>query len=148
MAGRTGRPGEFVAAVEVPRLADDQRYFAHKISKRFDSDISAVMAAFRLTFDGETVSDARLAFGGMAGTPKRAPKAEAALIGRRFDAGAVAAAMAALGEDFAPLTDMRASDSLSPEVGAEPSEALPARTGRRGHPAHRLVGPGDVAEVA
>lgn len=101
--------GEFVAAIEVPRLADDQRFFAHKISKRFDSDISAVMAAFLLTFDGDVVSEARLAFGGMAGTPKRAKAAEAALVGRPFDAAAVEEAMAALAEDFAPLTDMRAS---------------------------------------
>ncbi|EAU39953.1 Ferredoxin:Molybdopterin dehydrogenase, FAD-binding:(2Fe-2S)-binding:CO dehydrogenase [Fulvimarina pelagi HTCC2506] len=102
-------PGEFVVALEVPRLEDDQRYFAHKISKRFDSDISAVMAAFRLTFDGELVSEARLAFGGMAGVPKRASHAEAVLCGRPFDAVAVRDAQAALAEDFRPLTDMRAS---------------------------------------
>lgn len=104
-------PGEFVAAVEVPRLEANQRFFAHKISKRFDSDISAVMAAFRLTFEDDIVADARLAFGGMAGTPKRAAKAEAVLVGRRFDARAVAAAKAALAEDFSPLTDMRASSA-------------------------------------
>ena len=102
-------PGEFVAAVEVPRLEPGQRFFAHKISKRFDSDISAVMAAFRLTFADDIVAEARLAFGGMAGTPKRAKKAEAALIGRRFDARALTEAKAVLAEDFAPLTDMRAS---------------------------------------
>ncbi|MBO0904408.1 xanthine dehydrogenase small subunit [Jiella sonneratiae] len=112
--GRQDREkGEFVAAVEVPRLSDDQRFFAHKISKRFDSDISAVMAAFRLTFaatgDGAVVSEARLAFGGMAGIPKRAKAAEAALVGRPFDAAAAEDAMAAMAGDFAPLTDMRAS---------------------------------------
>ncbi|MER0236987.1 xanthine dehydrogenase small subunit [Fulvimarina sp. MAC8] len=102
-------PGEFVVALEVPRLEDNQRYFAHKISKRFDSDISAVMAAFRLTFDGENVSEARLAFGGMAGVPKRAEHAEAVLLGRPFDEAAVREAQIALAEDFQPLTDMRAS---------------------------------------
>ena len=108
--GRQDRaPGEFIAAVEVPRLEPNQRFFAHKISKRFDSDISAVMAAFRLTFDGDVVSDARLAFGGMAGTPKRASAAQAALVGRPFDAAAVSAAQEALAEDFQPLSDMRAS---------------------------------------
>ncbi|MBP0617856.1 xanthine dehydrogenase small subunit [Jiella mangrovi] len=105
--------GEFVAAIEVPRLADNQRFFAHKISKRFDSDISAVMAAFCLTFEasGEDVivAEARLAFGGMAGVPKRAKAAEAKLVGRPFDADAAADAMAAMAEDFSPLTDMRAS---------------------------------------
>ncbi|MBO0661320.1 xanthine dehydrogenase small subunit [Jiella sp. MQZ9-1] len=105
------RPGEFVAAVEVPRLGENQKFFAHKISKRFDSDISAVMAAFRLTFEGSRVTDARLAFGGMAGTPKRAAAAEAALIGRPFDDAAAAAAMDALVMDFTPLSDMRASSA-------------------------------------
>ena len=104
-------PGEFVAAVEVSRLEPNQRFFAHKISKRFDSDISAVMAAFRLTFEDDIVADARLVFGGMAGTPKRAVNAEAVLVGRRFDARAVADAKAALAEDFSPLTDMRASSA-------------------------------------
>lgn len=108
--GRQNRAeGEFVAAIEVPRLGDDQRFFAHKISKRFDSDISAVMAAFCLTFDGDIVSDARLAFGGMAGIPKRAKAAEAALVGQSFDAAAVAEAMEAMATDFSPLTDMRAT---------------------------------------
>jgi xanthine dehydrogenase small subunit len=43
-----------------------------KLSKRFDSDISAVCAAFHLTVAGGVIS-ARIAFGGMAGTP-RAPR--------------------------------------------------------------------------
>ncbi|NDW03830.1 xanthine dehydrogenase small subunit [Jiella pacifica] len=108
--GRQDRAkGEFVAAIEVPRLGDDQRFFAHKISKRFDSDISAVMAAFCLTFDGDVVREARLAFGGMAGVPKRAREAEAALVGRPFDAAAAGDAMAAMAGDFSPLTDMRAT---------------------------------------
>ncbi|MDE0921537.1 xanthine dehydrogenase small subunit [Aurantimonas coralicida] len=112
--GRQDRAkGEFVIAVEVPRLEDGQRFFAHKISKRLDSDISAVMAAFRLTVEGEgpgtRVTDARLAFGGMAGVPKRAARAEAALVGRPFGPDTIEIAVAALAEDFTPLTDMRAS---------------------------------------
>ena len=103
--------GEFVVAVEVPRLEDGQRFFAHKISKRFDSDISAVMAAFRLTFEGDVVREARLAFGGMAGVPKRAKAAEAALLGQPFDAASVQAAQAAMDDDFSPLTDMRATSA-------------------------------------
>ncbi|GGE20686.1 xanthine dehydrogenase small subunit [Aureimonas endophytica] len=108
--GRQDRAkGEFVAAVEVPLLGANQRFFCHKLSKRFDSDISAVMAAMRLTFDGEVVTEARIAFGGMAGTPQRAGAAEAALSGRPFDAAAAEAAALALAEDFTPLSDMRAS---------------------------------------
>ena len=108
--GRQDRaPGEFVAAVEVPGIAPRQRFFCHKISKRFDSDISAVLAALLLSFDGELVVDARLAFGGMAATPKRALGTEAVLLGRPFDAAAVEDAAQALAAEFTPLDDMRAS---------------------------------------
>ena len=51
----------------------------------------------------------RIAFGGMAATPKRASHAEAALDQQHWDEAAVQAAMAALAEDYAPLSDMRAS---------------------------------------
>ena len=75
------RPGELVAAVTVPKLKRNQHFRAYKISKRFDQDISGVMAAFRFTVDKGLITDARIAFGGMAATPKRAKKTEAALIG-------------------------------------------------------------------
>lgn len=101
--------GEFVAAVEVRALGGHQRFFCHKISKRYDSDISAVLAAFCLTMDGDIVAEARLAFGGMAATPKRAKAAEAALVGSVFDAASAARAAEAMAQDFTPLDDMRAS---------------------------------------
>ena len=102
-------PGEFVEKVIVPRRRPGQRFRAYKISKRFDQDISAVMAAFRITLDGDTVSDVRIAYGGMAATPKRAAAAEAALLGEPWRRHSVEAAMRALADDFTPLTDMRAS---------------------------------------
>lgn len=101
--------GEFVAAIRVPEPAPDHLFACYKISKRFDQDISAVMAGFGLTLSDGIVTTARLAFGGMAGTPKRATAAEAALIGRPFDATSAKEAAAALTQDFQPLTDMRAS---------------------------------------
>ena len=104
------QPGEFVEAVLVPNLPKGALFHISKISKRFDEDISAVCGAFYLTLDeAGRVSDARLAYGGMAGIPKRAKAAEAALLGRVWDEAAVAAAIAALAQDFTPLTDMRAS---------------------------------------
>lgn len=101
-------PGEFVESVFVPRPGPEMRFACTKLSKRFDQDISAVMAAFSVTLRAGKVSDARLAFGGMAATPKRALSAEAALIGSGVDAPHDRA-VAALADDFSPLTDMRAS---------------------------------------
>ena len=45
----------------------------------------------------------------MAGTPARAPRAEATLNGAPWTEDSVTAAMTALAEDFTPLSDMRAS---------------------------------------
>ncbi|SEJ63269.1 xanthine dehydrogenase small subunit [Paraburkholderia diazotrophica] len=103
-------PGEFVAAIRVPRPAPDLRFRTYKVSKRYDQDISAVCAAFalRIVEDG-TIADARVAFGGMAATPKRAPHAEAALNGAPWDEATAQRAMDALAADYQPLTDMRAS---------------------------------------
>jgi xanthine dehydrogenase small subunit len=92
------QPAEFIRSIRVPKLAPGARFAAYKISKRFDQDISALCAAFHVTS-----GKARFAFGGMAATPARAPRAEAA-----FSKG-IEAACAALAEDFKPLSDHRAS---------------------------------------
>jgi xanthine dehydrogenase small subunit len=103
-------PGEFVAAIEIPARAEGIQVAAYKVSKRRDEDISSVCGAFRLKLSPEgMVEDIVLAFGGMAATPKRAAKTEAALLGKSWTEEAVAAATAALAEDFRPLTDWRAS---------------------------------------
>jgi xanthine dehydrogenase small subunit len=102
-------PGEFVEAVEVPRLGADARFACYKLARRFDQDIAAVMGAFCVTLANGTVTRARIAFGGMAATPKRAARAEAALVGQPFTGDTVARAADALADDFAPITDMRAS---------------------------------------
>ena len=100
---------EFVEAVEVPKRAANLRYRAYKVSKRYDSDISAVCAAFAIWLDGDTIAQCRIAFGGMAATPKRAAQAEAALMGKRWSEATAAAAASALRDDYKPLSDMRAS---------------------------------------
>jgi xanthine dehydrogenase small subunit len=102
------RPGEFVEAVSFPRQPDRLR--CYKLSKRFDQDISAVCGCLSVTVENGEVASARLAFGGMAGVPRRAAHAEAALVGQPWREPAVRAAMAALEQDFTPLTDMRATD--------------------------------------
>jgi xanthine dehydrogenase small subunit len=104
------QPDEFLEAVLVPRLPADAHFHVSKISKRFDEDISAVCGAFFLQRGAAgAISEARLAYGGMAGIPKRAKAAEAALMGRSWDEMAVTDAISALASDFQPLTDMRAS---------------------------------------
>ncbi len=102
-------PGEFVEAVRVPLPDGDPIVRCYKVSKRFDQDISAVCAAFNIALQGPSVTTARIAFGGMAATVRRAPRCEAALLGQPFTPATIARAAAALADDYTPLSDMRAS---------------------------------------
>jgi xanthine dehydrogenase small subunit len=112
-------PDEFVVAVEAPRLASHQHYRAFKVSKRFDEDISAVMLAVRFDLNGREIVSARVACGGMAATPKRAEKAERALVGASLDSSPTwRLARQAISEDFSPLTDMRATAAYRRAVAA------------------------------
>lgn len=100
-------PGEFVEAVSIPKQPDTLR--CYKLSKRFDQDISAVCGCLALTLGAGQIISARLAYGGMAGTPMRAASAEAAMIGQPFSEATMRSAMQAMTQDFTPLSDMRAS---------------------------------------
>lgn len=99
--------GEFVEAISVPEQSDT--LYCYKLSKRFDQDISAVCGCLNLPTADGYLSTVRIAFGGMAGTPARAHRAEAAMSGQPLTRATIEAAMAALKDDFAPLSDMRAS---------------------------------------
>ena len=102
--------GELVWRVDVPKLKANEVFRAYKLTKRFDQDISAVMSAFKFTLVGRTVSSARIAFGGMAATPKRALKTEAALQGVSLDAPKDWEwAVSEMAVDYQPIGDMRAS---------------------------------------
>jgi xanthine dehydrogenase small subunit len=104
------KPGEFVRRILVPKLPPATHFRAFKITKRFDEDISAVLAAFCLTVEGGRISQARVAFGGMAAIPKRAGAVEENLRGLSLtDARRWRAAAAAVDNDFTPLNDLRAS---------------------------------------
>ncbi len=104
------QPGEFVTSVHVPDLPEGDRFAVYKISKRRDEDISAVCGAFRLALDeAGRVASVRIAFGGMAATPKRALAVEAVLTGKAWNEATIEAAMTAFEDDYTPLTDWRAS---------------------------------------
>jgi xanthine dehydrogenase small subunit len=108
--------GEFVAGVSLPLPTPAQQLRAYKISKRYDCDISAVFAGLAIELDGDVVSSARFAFGGMAAIVKRARGAEAAVVGQPWAEATVDAAMQALDSDFTPLSDLRASADYRRQV--------------------------------
>ena len=103
-------PGEFVESVTVPLLPAGEKFAVYKLSKRREEDISALCGAFRVFVnDAGVVGMARIAFGGMAATPKRAKAVEAALVGQPWTMATVEAVLPAFAEDYQPISDMRAS---------------------------------------
>ena len=102
---------EIVSSVEIPLPTAELRFRCYKLAKRHDSDISAVCASFSIWLDGSTIKRARVAYGGMAATPKRADACETSLVGEIWNENTVRVAMQSLNEDFTPLDDMRASAS-------------------------------------
>ncbi len=107
------KPGELVWRIEVPLTKPNQIFKAYKISKRFDQDISAVLGAFLFTLKGDHIEEVRIAYGGMAATPRRASKTEAALRGKTL-----AQAKSVQLDDYTPIGDMRASAEYRRETAA------------------------------
>jgi len=106
------QPGEFVEAIHIPLPEQGTQFAAWKISKRREEDITSVLGAFllKLAADG-TVETIRIAYGGMAATPKRAAAVEAALTGKPWNAETIEAALHFYEADFKPISDMRASSA-------------------------------------
>ena len=104
------QPGEFVEAVHIPVPPTGEHFAVYKVTKRRDEDITATLGAFRLALAADgTVAGIRIAYGGMAATPKRAFAVEKALLGQPWNEKTVETAMEKYAEDYSPLSDMRAT---------------------------------------
>ncbi len=109
--GRTCRaPSELLTAVEVPLPAPGFAGEFYKHGSRPALDIAAISIAVGARPDGGVLRDVRIAFGAVAPTPIRAPRAEAALEGRAAEAATLEAAVQAALEEIRPISDVRASD--------------------------------------
>ncbi|MEO0543356.1 MAG: xanthine dehydrogenase small subunit [Pseudomonadota bacterium] len=107
---------EIIVGFSLPRPKPGQLFRSYKISKRYDQDISTVCGAFNLQLDGDVVTGARIAYGGMAATPKRAVHGEKAIHGKALNRETANAFGVALAEDFTPLTDWRGTDTYRMRV--------------------------------
>lgn len=108
--------GEFVSKVMIPLPSADEEIASYKISKRFDQDISALCGAYRVLLDGDTITDIKIAYGGMAAIPQRASSCEIALLGKEWGEEVVLQASRELSNDFTPISDMRSSANYRQQV--------------------------------
>ena len=142
-------PGEFVRRLIVPKLPAAVFFKAYKISKRFDEDITAVLGAFRIAVEGGRITSARVAFGGMAATPKRALAVERQLIGADVDDSAVwRSAAEQVSNDFTPLTDTRASAEYRLDVAGNLVIKALAEISGAASPVTRILGRQEALHVA
>ena len=107
---------EVLAWIKVPKPQITELLRAYKISKRFEDDISAVCLAINLQIEDGVVAIASIGAGGVAATPVRAVKTEAALAGQTWTQASIHNAMATLRAEFSPISDMRASAGYRTEV--------------------------------
>jgi xanthine dehydrogenase YagS FAD-binding subunit len=75
------QPGELITAVELPPLPPATRSGYRKVRERASFSFAVVSVAAVLGLDGRLIRDCRIALGGVAHTPWRANRAEAALRG-------------------------------------------------------------------
>jgi xanthine dehydrogenase small subunit len=109
-------PDEVLAWIKVPRPRPGEMLRAYKISKRFDDDISAVCLVINMHLNEGRVAKISIGAGGVAATPVRAVKTEAALAGKPWTIEAARQATGALRAEFQPISDMRASAAYRSEV--------------------------------
>lgn len=103
------QPSEFIEAVELPKPTPGRVFRAHKISKRFDQDISATCCAVSFSLKGGKLCNVRVAYNGLAPSPCRAPKIEAALEGQSPASIDAAVIDAAIGSSFVARDGLRAT---------------------------------------
>jgi xanthine dehydrogenase small subunit len=99
--------GEVIAAIRIPLLAAGEDFATYKVCKRFDQDISTVVAAFRLEGRGGKVAELRAAYGGMAARAMRAGSIEGSVKGRPWAPAWLADIEVLLTRDFTPIADHR-----------------------------------------
>jgi xanthine dehydrogenase YagS FAD-binding subunit len=92
-------PGEVIAAITVPASPAARRSHYLKVRDRASFEFAVVSAAAALEMDGARIRQARIALGGVATKPWRAPQVEAALVGASLDPATLrsAAVLAAQG---------------------------------------------------
>ena len=107
-ATQIGSP-EILAGIRFAVPGDDFVAGFRKFGARPAMDIAVVSVGVAGIRRGQTLSDARVAFGALAPTPLRGRATEAAIEGRALDESVIAVAVRTAREEVVPISDVRAS---------------------------------------
>jgi xanthine dehydrogenase small subunit len=110
--------GEFIESIIIPKPNGNQRLITHKMSKRYEDDISAVCMAINISSKNNKPESFKIAFGGMSGIPQRSKKLEDFLLKHWQNDDIASLSYKVLNEEFSPFTDVRASSEYRLQVSA------------------------------
>ena len=100
-------PSDIIVSINIPYLSINSKFFAWKISKRYDQDISTIsMAAVINTGDNGIITSCRVCFGGLSKTPIRSRNIENILIGTLPEDN-LKNKLKVVEKEFNPITDLR-----------------------------------------
>ncbi len=110
--------GEFIESISIPKPAKEEHLISHKISKRYEDDISAVCMAINVNLHDKEPKSITIALGGMSGIPQRAKELEKVVLEYWDSDELTQKAYQALKNEFSPLSDVRASAEYRLRVSA------------------------------
>ena len=112
------KKGEFIESMVIPKPTSKEQLITHKISKRYEDDISAVCMAINITLSGDQPTSVRIALGGMSGIPQRAHQLEKVLIQYWNQENLTQQSYKALQKEFTPFSDVQAYAEYRLKVSA------------------------------
>ena len=101
------KPGELLTKITIPLPSKNRELRLYKISRRRDLDISTFTGAIWIERDGDTISDAGIAYGAVGPTVIRLKKTESFLRGKPLNLETMTAAGEIAVSEITPISDVR-----------------------------------------
>ncbi len=106
------QPNQWISAIHLPRLANNERHAIYKVSKRYEDDIATVTLGLNMTFDSNHhVTHCIISAGGVAAKSVRLTELEAVFIGKPLSPSVLQQAQEKVPQVIQPLSDVRGSDT-------------------------------------
>lgn len=106
------KSNQWISAIHLPQLANNERHAIYKVSKRYEDDIATVTLGLNMAFDDkQCVSQCIISAGGVAAKSVRLTELEALFIGRPLSISVVQHAQHKVPEVINPLSDVRGSNT-------------------------------------
>lgn len=109
---------EIIVRIHIPMPSKSTILKLYKVSKREHLDISSFTAAISLERDGDKISNARVAYGGVAAVVLKLPKTEEFLNGKTFSLDTFRQAGEIAVKEITPISDVRGSRDYRLQLAA------------------------------